>query len=45
MMLPIQYSTTCLTLLAVCFVLLGVGCGDSEDDEVLPRPPAPEAGD
>ena len=44
-MLPIRHSTTCLTWLAVCFVLLGVGYGDSDDDEVLPRPPAPEAAD
>ena len=38
MILPIRYSTTCLTLLAVCFVLLGVGCGDSDDsdDDELP---------
>ena len=28
MILPIQYSTTCLTLLAVGFVLMGVGCGE-----------------
>ena len=35
MILPIQYSTTCLTLLVVCFVLMGVGCGDSEEAEVL----------
>lgn len=35
MMLPIQHSTTCLTLLAVCFMLIGIGCGDSDDDEVL----------
>lgn len=35
MILPIQYSTTCLTLLAVCFVLMSVGCGDSDDDEDL----------
>ena len=33
-MLPTQHTTTCLTLLAVCFVLMGVGCGDSDDDEV-----------
>ena len=34
-MLPIRHSTTCLALLAVCFVLMGVGCGDSDDDDVL----------
>ena len=33
MMLPIQYSTTCLTLLAVCFVLMGIGCGDSDGSD------------
>ena len=35
MMLPIQHNATRLTLLVVCFVLMGVGCDDSDDDVLI----------